>query len=91
MNNALSWGEFDLDILIGKLNDFLPRKIEFYDVLIEGEIERCISLDDIEMICRAILAAFADGLEVERLHPMVPRAQMMLDEVERLKLDDSRS
>lgn len=91
MNNSLGWGEFDLDYLIGRLDDYLPRKIEFYEVLIEGEFERCISLDDIEMICRAIVGAYEDGVEAERLRPMVPRARMMLDEVERLKLDDSRS
>ncbi len=91
MDNALSWGEFDLDILIGKLNHYLSREIEFYDVLIEREIERCISLDEIEMICRAIVGAYEDGVEAERLRPMVPQARLMLDELERLKLDDSRS
>jgi hypothetical protein len=58
--------------------------------LIEGEVERCISLDDIEMICRAIMGAFEDGLDEERLSPLAPRAKVMLEKIERLKLDDAR-
>jgi hypothetical protein len=90
MDNALGWGEFELYFLIGKLRDYLPREIEFRDLVIEGKTERCIKLDDIEMLCRAILRAFADRAEVEGLSPLVPRAQMMLEEIERLKLDDTR-
>ncbi len=88
MDNALSWGEFDLDILIEELNDYLPRKIEFYEVLIDGQIERCISLDEIEMLCRAIVGAFGDGTEVDRLRQMVPRARMMLEEIDRRSQSD---
>jgi hypothetical protein len=90
MNNCFSWGEFELPILLGILNDCLPREIEFYEVLIEGTIERCISLDDIEMVCRAILEAFQAGVEEERLIRLVPRAKMMLEQIDRLKLDDAR-
>jgi hypothetical protein len=88
MNNSLAWGEFDLDFLIGELNHYFPRKIEFCEVLIEREVEQCISLDDIEMICRTILRAFGDGIEIERLRPMVPRARMMLDGIERMEERD---
>ena len=91
MNNCFRWQEFDLPILLEILRDYLPREIEFYEVLIDGTIERCISLGDIEMLCRAIVAAFEDGIEVERLSPLAPRAKMMLEEIMRLKLDDTRN
>jgi hypothetical protein len=90
MDNCFRWGQFELPILLGILRNYLPREIEFYEVLIEGTIERCISLDDIEMICRAIVGAFEDGIEVERLSPLAPRAKMMLEQIDRLKLDDAR-
>jgi hypothetical protein len=89
MNNCLRWGEFELPILLGILRDYLPRKTEFHDDLIEGETDYSISLDDIEIIGTAILEAFEDGVDVERLTPLVPRATMMLEEVARLKLDDA--
>ena len=91
MNEILRWGEFELPILLGLLRDYLPRQIEFYEVLIEGEIERCISLDDIEMICRAVMGAFQDGVDEERLIRLVPRALMMLEQIERLKLAEARN
>ena len=54
------------------------------DVITMGADTR-ISMDDIEMICRAIVESFDDGLEVKRLRPMVPRARMMLEKIEREK------
>jgi hypothetical protein len=91
MEESLSWGEFDFPSLLEILRDYLPRQIEFYEVLIDGEIEPCLSLDDIEMICRAILAAIADGVYLGRISPMVPRARMMLEEIESRKLNDARA